>query len=584
MSDDDKIEGIRHLFTADTDHEPGENNVNTLGFDVHPYVFFVSGFVIVAFVLLSVVFTEQAGAAYEWAFASISEYFNWFYVIAANLIVIAVLYFALSRYGNIRIGGVDAEKEFSDISWLAMLFSAGMGIGLMFFSVAEPLWHFDDPLFGLESQSEAAAEMAMVVTYFHWGFHPWAIYGLVGLSLAFFMFNKGLPLTFRSVFWPVLGDRIYGWPGHVIDVLTVFATLFGITTSLGLGAQQINAGLSFLGEEVLGTHIPVATSIQLLIIAVITTITVVSVLVGLEKGMRRLSNLNIALILVMMGLVLLIGPALFVVSLFPQALGSYLSQFFELSTFTNSFGGVPYEGWQGSWTVFYWGWWIAWSPFVGMFIARISRGRTVREFVFGVLFVPALFSFTWMATLGGSALHFELFTESTIVETVTTEGEEVAMFELFTMMPLTLVLSGLAVILVTTFFVTSADSGSMVLGHLSSGGKHDSPRNQRVSWAIAEGAIASVLLLGGGLTALQTASITAGLPFALVLLFMAVSLKQGLQEEYEILNSEEFAGLIEELEESGEIEVNRTGGDVVTDLEPADSRDVPEEGTTASGD
>ncbi len=571
-------------FEADTDVEPGDTNVMIAGMDVQPYVFFISIGVIIAFILITLFYPGEfiaglfgdafgtAAGTFGWLQESISTSFGWFYILAVNLFILVVLFFAFSRFGKIRLGGVNAEKEFSDISWIAMLFSAGMGIGLMFWSVGEPLFHFADPLLGAEGETAGGAEVAMAMTYFHWGFHPWAIYGLVGLGLAFFSFNRGLPLTFRSVFWPVLGDRIYGWPGHFIDILTIFATLFGIATSLGLGALQINAGLSFLGEDVAGTAVPTGTGFQVGIIAVITAIALVSVAAGLDKGVRRLSNINVGLMFFLLGTILIAGPTVFVLGLFPQALGTYLTSFPELSLWANSFGDAPYEGWLSDWTIFYWGWWISWSPFVGLFIARISRGRTIREFVGGVLLIPAIFSFFWMAVFGGTALHFELFTDTGIMGTVFDVGEEVAMFELFTLLPFTIILSVLAVILVTTFFVTSSDSGSLVLGHLSSGGKHDAPRNQRIAWALAEGFIAAVLLIGGGLEALQTAAITAGLPFAVVLVFLCYSLYLGLSKEYQTLESDEFSEWIEEIQDERDVVVRKSGSGVVTDIQEGSRR------------
>ncbi len=571
-------------FEADTDVEPGDTNVMIAGMDVQPYVFFISIGVIIAFILLTLFYPGEfigglfgetfasAEGTFGWLQGSISMNFGWFYILAVNLFILVVLFFAFSRFGKIRLGGVDAEKEFSDLSWIAMLFSAGMGIGLMFWSVGEPLFHFADPLLGAEGETAGGAEVAMAMTYFHWGFHPWAIYGLVGLGLAFFSFNRGLPLTFRSVFWPVLGDRIYGWPGHFVDILTIFATLFGIATSLGLGALQITAGLSFLGEDVAGTAVPTGTGFQVGIIAVITAIALISVAAGLDKGVRRLSNFNVGLMFLLLGTILIAGPTVFVLGLFPQALGTYLTSFPELSLWADSFQAAPYEGWLSDWTIFYWGWWISWSPFVGLFIARISRGRTVREFVGGVLLIPAVFSFFWMAVFGGTALHFELFTDTGIMGTVFDVGEEVAMFELFTLLPFTIILSVLAVILVTTFFVTSSDSGSLVLGHLSSGGKHDSPRNQRIAWALAEGFVAAVLLIGGGLEALQTAAITAGLPFAVVLVFLCYSLYLGLSKEYQTLESDEFGEWIEEIQDERDVVVRKSGSGVVTNIQEGGRR------------
>lgn len=569
MSEDDSPhdEGLTNeLFEADTETEPGGTNVQVAGLDVQPHVTLISSVVIVLFVAVTLLFPDRAEQGFNWAFEGVNANFSWFYVLAMNVFIVSVLFFGTSKYGRIRLGGVDADTEFSDLSWFAMLFSAGMGIGLMFWSVGEPLFHFADPLFGAEPETEAAAETAMAITYLHWGFHPWGVYALVGLGIAFFTFNRGLPMTFRSVFWPLLGERIHGWWGHLIDVLTVFATLFGIATSLGLGALQINAGISFIGPEVFGVAVPNGTGTQVAIIALITAIALVSVGLGMHEGIRRLSQFNVRLMVLLMVMVLLAGPTLFVLGTFPQALGGYLVNFPELALWTDSYGESPYAGWQGEWTLFYWGWWIAWSPFVGMFIARISRGRTVREFVFAVLFLPPLFSFFWMAVFGGTALQFELFTEQTIMETVFEAGEEVAMFELFTLLPLTAVLSVITVVLVMTFFVTSSDSGSLVLGHISSGGMHEAPKNQRVAWALAEGTVAAVLLIGGGLAALQTASITAGLPFAFVLLVLCYSLWKGFDGEYETLESDKFATVVDELVEKGDVVTEETGTGVVTDI------------------
>ena len=419
MADDDDEafgEGLQvELFHAETDREPGDTNWQGFGFDVHPQVFFISAGIIIAFIVLSLLFQDAASDLYTDLRVGASENFAWLFILAANMFIIFMIYLALSRFGKIRIGGVDADKEFSDISWIAMLFSAGMGIGLMFFGVGEPIWHFVEPHLGTPRGSAASAEAAMGVALFHWGFHPWAIYSLVGLSLAFFSFNRGLPLTFRSIFWPLLGERIYGWPGHIIDILTVFATLFGLTTSLGLGALQINSGLSFLGGEV-GAFPEIAagsTTVQVGIIAAVTAVATISVALGLDGGVRRLSNLNLGLMILLLGSVVVLGPTLFILGALPQGIGAYLGNFFELSFYAGSIGAgetKPYEGFLTDWTVFYWAWWIAWSPFVGMFIARISKGRTVREFVTGVLVLPVLFSFVWFAAMGGAALNMELGT------------------------------------------------------------------------------------------------------------------------------------------------------------------------------
>jgi choline/glycine/proline betaine transport protein len=583
MSDGLQVE----LFHPDSDRSPGDTNIERFGFDVHPIVFPISLVIIVAFVAATILLGEQASEVYGAVFNFINGTFGWFYILAVNLFILTIVYFAFSKYGNIRIGGVEAEKEFDDFSWMAMLFSAGMGIGLMFFSVAEPMWHFGSdasefmvvpPAFDAAGGGAGAASAAMAQTFFHWGFHPWAIYGLVGLGLAFFSFNRGLPLTFRSIFWPLLGERIYGWPGHVIDLVTVFATLFGLSTSLGLGVAQVNTGLSYVGGDILGlVSVPTGTIPQVLLIAGITAIATLSVAAGLDGGVKRLSTLNLYLMMAMLGFLLIVGPTVYIFGSFASGLGAYLNSFLELAFFTGTvggsaaLGGYTVQGWMGSWTIFYWGWWIAWSPFVGMFIARISKGRTVREFVLGVLFLPALFSFLWLATFGGSALWVELVGGGGVASAVANQGQTVAMFAMLNQFPLGALSGLLATLLVITFFVTSSDSGSLVIDHLTSGGKHDVPKAQRIFWAVTEGAVAATLLIGGGLSALQTAAITTGLPFAVILCLMCYTVYLGLDNEYEILESEQFAERIEDMTAAGEVEVGTAGDSMVTDVKRGDA-------------
>ena len=552
-------EGLQvELFHPDTERKPGDTNVKRWRIDVHPRVFPIACAVIALFIGLTLVFESSSAEVFGTGQTIISAGGGWFYILAVNVFILTILYFALSKYGGIRLGGIEADKEFSDFSWMAMLFSAGMGIGLMFFSVAEPISHFGSvpPFFpGVESGTEAAGTAGMAMTYFHWGIHPWAIYALVGLGLAFFSFNRGLPLTFRSIFWPLLGERIYGWPGDLIDILSVIATLFGLSTSLGIGAQQVNAGLTVLSGEYLSATVPQATWIQVVLIAGITAIATLSVAAGLDGGVRRLSELNLYLMLAFLAVILAVGPTLYLLRGFVSSIGAYVGVLPELAFWTQTAGG---DTWQGGWTIFYWGWWISWSPFVGMFIARISKGRTVREFVLGVLFLPTLFSFFWMSTFGGSALFIELETTGTLVEAVN-ENVATAMFELFSFYPLTALMSVLGVVLVITFFVTSSDSGSLVIDHLTSGGKHDVPVGQRIFWSIIEGAIAAVLLIGGGLGALQTAAITAGLPFAFVLLLMCYTVYLGLDSEYEIMQSREFAEWMERLQDEDDLVLEGSG-------------------------
>jgi len=569
MSDGLQVE----LFHPDSDREPGDTNIQRFGFDIHPIVFPIALLLIGAFIAATIGLGEDAAGAYTWLFNFIGDNFGWFYLLSVNVFIVVLLYFAFSKFGSIKIGGVEAEKEFSDFSWMAMLFSAGMGIGLMFFSVLEPVFYFTSPpgFWGVEAESGAAATAAMAQTFFHWGFHPWAIYGLVGLGLAFFSFNRGLPLTFRSIFWPLLGERIYGWPGHLIDLVTVFATLFGLATSLGLGVAQVNRGLSYVGGDMLGLFsLDTGVGIQILLIAGITLIATASVAAGLDGGVKRLSTLNLYLMLVLLGFLLIVGPTIFILGAWVEGLGAYLGNVMNLGFFRGAMGAGG--GTVTGWTVFYWGWWIAWSPFVGMFIARISKGRTVRQFVLGVLFLPAAFSTIWLTTFGGSALAPSLLEggSGAIVNAYNELGygtfETLGMFVTLEQYPLGAITGGLATLLVITFFVTSSDSGSLVIDHLTSGGKHDVPKTQRIFWAITEGAVAALLLWGGGLDALQTAAITTGLPFAFILTLMCYTVYLGLSNEYEILESEEFAQTVQDLSDREDVEVVRTGRETVTDI------------------
>ncbi|ESS06938.1 MAG: choline/carnitine/betaine transport [uncultured archaeon A07HB70] len=572
MSDGLQVE----LFHPDSDREPGDTNIQKFGFDIHPVVFPIALLIIATFIALTVLgprFGLDVSGAYTWLFNTIGSTFGWFYLLAVNAFIVVLLFFAFSRYGNIKIGGVEAEKEFSDFSWMAMLFSAGMGIGLMFFSVSEPLYYLQNPpsFFGAEAGTGAAGAAAMAQTFFHWGFHPWAVYGLVGLGLAFFSFNRGLPLTFRSIFWPLLGDRIYGWPGHVIDLVTVFATLFGLSTSLGLGVAQVNTGLSYvLGGEMLGVaSIQTGVIPQVLLIGGITAIATLSVAAGLDGGVKRLSTLNLYLMFALLGFLLIVGPTVYIFGAWVEGIGAYLQNILGLGFFTGTLGSAA-NATPTAWTIFYWGWWIAWSPFVGMFIARISKGRTVREFILGVLFLPALFSTLWLSTFGGSALHNSLVGSGAAMATYNDVGQTVAMFAMLQQYPLGAVSGLIATLLVITFFVTSSDSGSLVIDHLTSGGKHDVPKTQRIFWAVTEGAVASVLLIGGGLTALQTAAITTGLPFAAILCLMCYTVYLGLDNEYEILESEAFADRIEDMTSEEDVEVVTSGDEMVTDIASGD--------------
>ncbi len=528
---------------------PGDRNVTHFpGFDFHPEVFIASGILILLFVTFTVIFREPAETAFGQIQTIISEGMGWFFILAVSLYLGIAVLLALSKFGTVRIGGQDARPEFPTFAWVAMLLSAGMGIGLMFWSVAEPIYHFQTPptvLGVIQPSSNDAAQQALSVTFFHWGLHAWGIYALVGLALAFFAYNRGLPLTIRSVFYPILGDRIYGWIGNTIDVLSVAATLFGLATSLGFGVQQVNAGFNFLFD------LPINTPVQIGLIAIITGFATASVVSGLDAGVRRLSELNMILAGILMVFVLLVGPTIFLLGTFVQTTGYYLASLPTLSFWTETFQST---NWQSSWTVFYWGWWISWSPFVGIFIARVSKGRTVREFILGVLLLPSLLTFLWMSVFGGTALNLELSASAGIISDAVNAEVATALFVMLQQLPLTGITSFVGIILVVVFFVTSSDSGSLVVDSLTSGGKLDSPIPQRVFWAVMEGVVAAVLLLGGGLTALQTAAITTGLPFAIVLLIMCYSLYRGLGEEYAVIELKSSSAAAPRLQEETEEE------------------------------
>src|SRR6056297_2095617 len=497
--------------------ENNEEKRGWLAIDIHPWVFFTSAAIIIGSVALAIAFQSKVGDLFATIQTGIATGAGWLFIMTMNIILVFVLVLMVSRHGDIRLGGSDAKPEFSTLGWFTMLFSAGMGIGLLFYSVAEPMFHFVSyPL--TEPGSAEAARLAMDLTFLHWGFHPWAVYSMVGLSLAFFAFNKGLPLSIRSVFYPVLGEKIHGAAGNIIDILATVATLFGVATSLGLGVQQVNAGLDHL------FGIGQSPMIQVILIAGITMLATWSVLAGLSAGIRRLSEINLVLAGLLCLFVLIVGPTLFIFKAFGENLGHYIQYLPVLSTWNETYEG---SNWQHSWTVFYWGWWIAWSPFVGMFIARVSYGRTIRDFILGVLFVPTLITFAWLTIFGNSALNVEMFGGGGIARAVQ-ENIPVALFELLQNFPFNTVTSGLTVLVIITFFVTSSDSGSMVIDIITAGGNPDPPKLQRLFWALLEGAVAAALLLGGGLVALQTAAISTGLPFALVLLFMIYSLRKGL--------------------------------------------------------
>lgn len=513
------------LFDDEGREEVGERNWERFGFDIHPEVTITSSIILVIFIAVTLLFPTQAQAFFDNTLDIISSTTGWLMIFAANIFILAALYFAFGRYGSIVIGGKKAKPEFSRFAWYSMLLSAGMGIGLLFWSVAEPIMHLGEPspMFGnVAPNSASAAQAAMASTFFHWGIHPWAIYAIVGLGLAFFSYNKGLPLTIRSLFYPLIGNKIYGFWGNVIDILSVLATLMGLATSLGLGVSQVNAGLNHL------FGLSINTTTQVILIAVITGFATISVVMGLDGGVKRLSEINMVLAGVFLVFVLIAGPTVYILSGFTQNLGYYMSNFVEMSMWTETFRD---SNWQGAWTVFYWAWWISWSPFVGMFIARVSKGRTVKEFIIGVIIIPTTISFLWMSVFGGTAIFQQLNGINDLTAIISVD-ESLALFELVENLPISNVLSIVGIILVVVFFVTSSDSGSLVVDHLTSGGKLESPVPQRIFWAVMEGVVAATLLVGGGLSALQTASIITGLPFTIILLVMIYSLYLGLRQEF----------------------------------------------------
>jgi choline/glycine/proline betaine transport protein len=490
----------------------------------NPPVFIISGIVILTFVVIGALFPEWTGEVAGTIQSSIATYLGWFYVLAVNLFLIFAIVLLFTRYGKIRLGPNDSRPEYSTWAWFAMLFTAGMGIGLVYFGVAEPVAHFTSPPIG-EGGTEAAAQQAMNLTFFHWLLHPWAVYIAFAVSIAYFSFRRGLPLRPASAFYPLIGERINGPIGNTVDILAVFGTMFGLATSLGLGAQQVNSGLNTLFD------VPNTTTVQIILVALITLVAAVSVVLGIDRGIRRLALINMWLAIGLAVFVFLVGPTLFILNSLVGDLGYYLQNLIGTSFRMFSLNEEASEWLQG-WTIFYWGWWISWSPFVGMFIARISRGRTLREFIAGVLLAPVGASAIWFAIFGETAINYLLTGRS---EGLADADSSNALFVLLGNLPvapiLSVIASVVAIIVVVLFFATSSDSGSLVIDVLSNGGNPEPLWQTRLFWALLEGAVAAILLLAGGLVALQTASITAGLPFAAVLVVMIYGLIRGLQQE-----------------------------------------------------
>lgn len=487
-----------------------------------PAVFIPAAVLAFGGVAYAILAGDQAEQVFVFLRDSITANIGWFYSVAVGVFLIGCIVIAFSDWGRLKLGPDDSVPEFSFMAWFAMLFSAGMGIGLMFFGVAEPIEHYINAPYG-EPGTPEKAEQAVVLTFFHWGFHAWAVYVVVGLSLAYFSFRHGLPLTIRSALYPLIGKHIYGPIGHAADVVAIVGTLFGVATSLGFGVAQINAGLNTL------FGIEVSAQVQVILVLLITAVATTSVLAGLDAGIRRLSELNIYLAAGLLVFVLIMGPTLYLISAYVQNVGEYVSQLADLTFRVGAYGETE---WINAWTLFYWGWWISWSPFVGMFIARVSRGRTVREFVFGVILAPTLATFLWMTVFGNSALRLALADAAAPVLQVVSNGNmELALFAFLDTLPLASITSVLAIILVTTFFVTSSDSGSLVKSTLASGGGLNPPAWQRFFWAITEGVVASALLLAGGLAALQAATIAAALPFTIVIFLAFIGLLRAFSQE-----------------------------------------------------
>ena len=484
-------------------------------------VFFTSSLAILVLLIYAASNPDQANTFFQSLQDTVAQNGGWFYILTVAIILLTVVILGFSRYGDIRLGPDHATPEFSKLTWLSMLFAAGMGIGLMFFGVAEPVMHFLAPPTA-DPNSIAAVKEAMKTTFFHWGVHPWAIYAAVALVLGYFAYRHQLPLTLRSALYPLIGERIYGWPGHLVDIFAVTTTIFGVSTSLGFGAAQINAGLSYV------FGIPSTTGVQIGLMAGVVGIAIISVTTGLDKGIRRLSEANMLLAVALLVFVLVLGPTVFLLQAYLQNMGAYAS---DIVRNTLNLFAYAKTDWIGGWTIFYWGWWLAWAPFVGLFIARISYGRTIREFVMGVLLIPTAFTLLWMTVFGNTAIDMVLVQGKDALASMVNEDTSVALFVFLENFPFSSILTLLAVLMVVIFFVTSCDSGAMVVDMLCSNGRNDTPLWQRIYWAVSVGVVAAILLYAGGLGALQTMTIVAALPFSVILLVALFGLMKALRVE-----------------------------------------------------
>ncbi len=508
---------------SDIGHEVGEHNIEIFGLDIHSPVFVISAVLAVTLVVGTLLFQAEAAEVFASMRVWITVTFDWFFMICANVIVLFCLAIAVSKLGRVRLGGVDARPRYGYPGWLAMLFAAGVGIGLMFFGVLEPVTHTLRPPIGIDpADIETARAVGMSAAIFHWGLHAWGVYAIVGLSLAFFCFNRNMPLTLRSAFFPLFGKSVWGPLGHFVDTVAVLATLFGLAVSLGFGAEQIAGGLNYL------FGVPTGNATKVALILAIIGIALVSVIAGLDKGVKRLSELNMGLASLLWLFVLVAGPTAVIVATIGQ---SFVDYTYYLPALSNWIGRED-SAFLHDWTTFYWAWWISWSPFVGMFIARVSYGRTVREFITWALIIPTVIGLIWMSTFGGAALD-QLFSDG--YRGVAESVPELALFRMLEQLPMTSIVSTISVFLIAIFFVTSADSGSLVMDMITAGGKMDAPVQQRVFWCLLAGMVATALMLGGGMNSLQSLTISIGLPFGVVLLLMCVGVWQGLREE---LNSQ----------------------------------------------
>ena len=499
----------------------GGKHVASINSTLNRKVFFSASMLIIALMIFTAFSPESANQVFSQSQKIIVDNGSWFYVLTVAAILVFVIYLGMSNYGSIKLGPDHALPDYSLTTWLSMLFAAGMGIGLMFFGVAEPLMHYLAPPTA-DKNTLAAVKEAMKITFFHWGVHAWAIYAIVALILAYFSYRQQLPLTLRSALYPLIGEKIYGWPGHLVDIFAVVGTVFGVATSLGLGASQVNSGLEYLFE------FEVSTMNQILIMVAIVAFASVSVATGLDKGIRRLSEANMILAIALLLLVFLLGPSVFLLQAYVQNIGAYLSDIVR-----NTFNLFAYSktDWIGGWTIFYWGWWLAWAPFVGLFIARISRGRTIREFIFGVMLIPTAFTLLWMTIFGNSAISLVHDGGISQLGEMVNENTSVALFVFLENFPYAQALSFISVLMIVIFFVTSCDSGAMVIDMLCSHGNSDTPLWQRLYWAIGVGVVAILLTLAGGLGALQTMTIASALPFTIILMIAIVGLMKALKVE-----------------------------------------------------